>query len=168
MTVRSANGVYLRDVTEDDLPVFFDQQLDGEALRMAAFPARGRDAFMAHWRGIMRDAAVTAKTVVVDENVAGNVVSFEQSGERLVGYWLGRDFWGRGVATRALADFVEHVDVRPLYARVAEHNVASIRVLEKCGFVLIDDPALVSEADGAAEVVLQLEASSVRPTAGRP
>jgi RimJ/RimL family protein N-acetyltransferase len=66
--------------------------------------------------------------------VAGNVVSFVQSGEREVGYWIGNEYWGTGVATQALSGFLNHVDTRALYAHVARHNVASIRVLEKCGF----------------------------------
>jgi RimJ/RimL family protein N-acetyltransferase len=70
--------------------------------------------------------------------VAGNVVSFEQDGEREVGYWIGREYWGKGVATEALSQFLDHVEVRrPLYAGVAKHNVASIRVLEKCGFTIV-------------------------------
>ena len=66
--------------------------------------------------------------------MAGNIVSFVNSGEREVGYWIGREFWGRGVATRALAGFLRLEARRPLYAGVARHNAASIKVLENCGF----------------------------------
>jgi len=45
--------VALREVTKEDLPIFFEHQLDAEATRMAAFPSRDRDAFMAHWARIM-------------------------------------------------------------------------------------------------------------------
>jgi RimJ/RimL family protein N-acetyltransferase len=69
--------------------------------------------------------------------VAGNVGCWEQDGQRLVGYWVGREFWGKGLATRALAEFVEEVTARPLHAWVATSNLGSIRVLEKCGFVTI-------------------------------
>ena len=124
----------LRDVTEADLGVFFEQQLDPEATQMAAFPARDREAFGAHWEKVLADETVRAKTIVVDGAVAGNVVSFRHDGKTEVGYWLGRDFWGRGIATRALTEFLGLVDERPLYAGVAKHNVGSIRVLEKCGF----------------------------------
>jgi RimJ/RimL family protein N-acetyltransferase len=124
----------LRDVAKTDLAVFFEQQLDPEAARMAAFPARDREAFDAHWEKILADETVRAKTIVVDGAVAGNVVSFRHAGKTEVGYWLGREFWGRGLATRALVEFLRLVDERPLYAGVAKHNVGSIRVLEKCGF----------------------------------
>ena len=66
--------------------------------------------------------------------MAGNVVSFVQSGEREVGYWIGKEYWGKGVATQALSAFLDQIDTRPLYAHVARHNIGSIRVLEKCGF----------------------------------
>ncbi|TAH35528.1 MAG: N-acetyltransferase [Planctomycetota bacterium] len=150
----------LRDVTEADLPVFFEHQKDPEANRMAAFPARDRGAFTAHWARIRNDATVVVKTVLCDGQVAGSVVSFEQSGQRLVGYWIGREFWGRGVATRALAAFLRCLPVRPLHARVASHNVASLRVLEKCGFTRVGLDRALSSSGGEVveEFVLELRA----------
>jgi RimJ/RimL family protein N-acetyltransferase len=146
--------VELRDVVESDLPVFYEHQLDPEATRMAAFVARDRDSFMAHWTKILRDDTGKVRTVVVDGEVAGNVVSFELEGQRLVGYWIGKRFWGKGVATRALSAFLEHETDRPLYARVATSNVASIRVLEKCGFALSGREV---HADGVEEIILELK-----------
>ena len=150
-------GVRLRDVVEDDLPTFYDHQLNPEAIRMAAFPPREWEAFMAHWARILRDETVTTQTILVDGQVAGNVVSFEQVGERHVGYWLGREFWGRGVATEALAQFLRHERTRPLCARVARRNVASIRVLRKCGFALSggDEGSSRERGDDGDEVLLQ-------------
>jgi RimJ/RimL family protein N-acetyltransferase len=145
--------VELRDVIESDLPVFYEHQLDPEANRMAAFVARDRDAFMAHWAGILRDDSVMAKTVLFDGQVAGNVVSFEQEGQRLVGYWIGKRHWGKGVATGALSAFLKHNTSRPLYARVAATNVASIRVLEKCGFAVSGREI---HAGGVEELILEL------------
>lgn len=135
--------ISLREVTQSDLPILFEHQMDVEAARMAAFPSRDRDAFMAHWAKIMADPSVLIKIVVYRGQVAGNMVSFEIDGEREAGYWLGREFWGRGIATRALAEFLGLIQTRPLYARVAKHNIASRRVLEKCGFALMgEDPNL--------------------------
>src|SRR5262249_15735222 len=128
--------VSLREVQEGDLPVFFEQQLDPEATRMAAFPARARDEFMAHWPNTMPQNPTILKTIVFHGKVAGNIVSWEQSGERKVGYWLGKEYWGKGVASAALARFLGYVTARPLYARVAKSNAASIRVLQKCGFTI--------------------------------
>ncbi len=127
----------LRDVIASDLPIFFEQQSDPIANQMAAFPARDRAAFMAHWAKIMVDKSNILKTILYDDQVAGNIVSWEQpdeKGKREVGYWLGREFWSKGIATQALAMFLKQVTARPLYAYVIKHNLASIRVLEKCGF----------------------------------
>jgi RimJ/RimL family protein N-acetyltransferase len=128
------NTVLLRDVIESDLPIFFAQQLDPVANQMAAFPARDRDAFMSHWAKIMADESNIHKTILYGDQVAGNIVSWEHDEEREVGYWLGREFWGKGIATQALSLFLEQVTTRPLVAYVVKHNLASIRVLEKCGF----------------------------------
>lgn len=98
-------GILLRDVTEDNLSIFFEHQLDPAATEMAAFPARDKESFMA-------DDAVILKTILFDGQVAGNIVSFEQSGEREVGYWIGKEYWGKGIATKALAVFLSHVRTR--------------------------------------------------------
>ena len=127
-------AVTLRGVRDDDLPVLYEHQLDPDATAMAAFPARDREAFMAHWERIRRDDTVILRTVLAEGQVVGNVVSWESDGERYVGYWIGREHWGRGVASAALAAFLDEVTTRPLHARAAKHNVASGRVLEKCGF----------------------------------
>jgi RimJ/RimL family protein N-acetyltransferase len=130
--------VLVRDVEPDDLEVLYEQQRDPVATQIALVPARERDAFMEHWERILRDESVVVKAIVVDDGaVAGHVVSFERDGKREVGYWLGRPFWGRGIATRALNEFLRLVTDRPLHAVVAVEHDASIRVLEKCGFTLI-------------------------------
>ena len=89
---------------------------------------------MTHWRKILTDDGVIKRTILLETEVVGNVLCYEQSGRLLIGYWLGTRFWGRGIASRAVSDFVSLISARPLHAYVAEHNVASIRVLEKCGF----------------------------------
>jgi RimJ/RimL family protein N-acetyltransferase len=132
--------VLLRDVAAGDLPVFFVHQRDPAANRMSGFPSRDWDAFAAHWYKILADDSVTKRTVLVNGRVAGNVVSFEQDGEREVGYWIGEEYWGKGVATEALSQFLGHAEARrPLHAAVAKHNAASISVLEKCGFAVLGE-----------------------------
>ena len=132
----ASSGVALRHVSDRDLETFFEHQLDSDATRMADFPARNREAHMAHWSKIMRDPTVVTRTILFDGRVAGNIVSWEENGERQVGYWIGKSYWGKGVATAALSQFVEAVTTRPLYAHVATRNVGSVRVLEKCGFTV--------------------------------
>lgn len=136
LRISMTSNIQLRDVIETDLPIFFEQQLDPDATEMAAFPPRDRDAFMAHWAKIMADNSVILKTILFDVHVAGNILSFVQSGEREGGYWLGKEYWGKGIATRALAAFLDYVETRPLYAHVAKHNIGSRWVLEKCGFTI--------------------------------
>jgi RimJ/RimL family protein N-acetyltransferase len=128
--------VYLRDVEQKDLPILFEHQREPEANQMASFPARSRDEFKLHWRKILEDKSVAKKIILFQGKVAGNIVGFVQDGKHQVGYWLGKEFWGKKIATKALSQFLEYVDYRPLYACVAKHNVGSIRVLEKCGFTI--------------------------------
>jgi RimJ/RimL family protein N-acetyltransferase len=147
----------LRDVSESDLEAFYAQQRHPEATRMALFPAREREGFDAHWRRVLADETVTKKTIVDGGKVAGNVLCWETEGWRYVGYWLGREFWGKGLATAALAELIEEVTVRPLYAWVATSNVPSRRVLEKCGFVQVGSRAGRDEKLGEAVEELLLE-----------
>jgi RimJ/RimL family protein N-acetyltransferase len=151
--------IELRDVIESDLPVFFEHQLDPEASQMASFPSRSRDDFVSHWKKIMADDSVLLKTILFNGAVAGNIVCFEQLGDREVGYWLGKDFWGKGIATRALQDFLTQIETRPLYAHVAKQNIGSRRVLEKCGFVVAGEDRFFSQilGDDIEEYVLVLD-----------
>src|SRR4051812_10678812 len=97
----------LREVREEDLPIFFEQQRDPDATRMAAFPPREWDAFVAHWRvKVLGEPSACKRTILVCDDVAGYVSSWNQGEERMVGYWLGRAYWGRGVATTSLAEFL--------------------------------------------------------------
>ncbi len=138
----SKGEVKLRDITEEDLPIFFEQQLDSTANYMAAFTAKDptdKDAFFDHWTKIVADETITIKTILFNGIVTGHVSNFEQFGELEVSYWIGKEYWGHGIATKALSEFLEYIKVRPLYARAAKDNLASIRVLEKCGFKIISE-----------------------------
>jgi RimJ/RimL family protein N-acetyltransferase len=160
------NDILLRDVIESDLPIFFEHQLDPDANYMAAFTARDptdRDAFMAHWARILGDETITIKTILFNGHVAGSVASYkdEEFGKLEITYWIGRQYWGQGVATRALSTFVDQVPVRPLYGRAAKDNIASLRVLEKCGFAICGEGKGFAYARGkeVEECILRLEAS---------
>lgn len=131
----------LRPVTADDEPIFYAHQNDPEASAMAAFPIRERAAHAAHWARILANPRNCIRTILLDGALAGNIGAWDQDGARLVGYWIGRAFWGRGVASRALALFLAVETTRPLDAFVAEHNRGSIRVLEKNGFVKVSERA---------------------------
>lgn len=125
----------LRDVEQADLEVFFEQEHDPEAVERSRFAPREREQFMTHWATqILGDPTVFVQTVTVDSQVAGNLVAWWQDGKRFVGYWFGRDYWGRGVGTTALQLFLEVEKARPLYADPFEGNTGSVRLLERCGF----------------------------------
>ncbi len=154
-----SNQVTLRPVLQTDLPVFYEQQLDPAATAMAAFPSREREPFMEHWDKIMHNKTGLLRTVLFQDAVAGYMLSYLQDGQREVGYWLGGAYWGKGIATEALHQFLEEIETRPLFAHVAKHNVASRRVLEKCGFRGVgEDRALAAfPGEEIEEFVLQLE-----------
>lgn len=130
--------VTLREVTPGDLAIFFEQQTDPEAVWMAAFTQEGaldKAAFIARWTEILTRPNNIGWTILSDGAVAGNIMSYLIGEEREVGYWLGKPFWGQGIATRALELFLTQVVTsRPLGARAASDNHGSLRVLEKCGF----------------------------------
>src|SRR6185503_1313729 len=152
--------ILLRNVTKSDLPILFEQQLDPDATQMAAFPSRDRESFMAHWAKIMADQSNILKTILFDGQVAGNIVSWESSGEWEVGYWIGKEYWGKGIATKALLLFLDLVQTHPLYAHVAKHNIGSLRVLEKCGFMVIgEDKYSNPGGEEVEEFILKLTSS---------
>lgn len=135
----------LRPVSEADLSILFQQQLDPEAAAMSAYPAKDRGEFMRHWEGILKNKSVTARTIVYKEKVAGHILCWKEGKyEQRVGYWVGKQFWGRGIATSALREFAAQVKIRPLFAEVANHNFASKRVLKKNGFALHDEGVKIS------------------------
>src|SRR2546421_9061489 len=115
--------VALREVTKEDLPIFFEHQLDAEATRMAAFPSRDRDAFMAHWARIMsKETNETGilNTILADGTVAGNVVYWEAAGEPNIAYWLGKTQCGEGIATAGPPQFFDKIEARTGFLHVVK------------------------------------------------
>jgi RimJ/RimL family protein N-acetyltransferase len=150
--------VQLRDVEAGDLPLFFEHQRDPVAVAMVAFNSREREAFDQHWAKLLADEKNLAKTILVGDEVAGHIGSWTSDGKREIGYWIDRALWGRGIATEALSDFLRLEHTRPLHAGVAKHNAASIRVLQKCGFIFLCPEAEASDDADASHVLLQLDA----------
>ncbi|CAL9601291.1 GNAT family N-acetyltransferase [Streptomyces sp. Tu 3180] len=158
----AAADVALRAVHDSDLPVFYRQLNDPDALRMAAFTPEDpadRDAFDARWARIRSSPDVVVRTVLVDGDVVGHTAVYGEPGEREVTYWIDRAYWGRGVATAALRGLLAEVTERPLYARAAADNAGSLRVLERCGFEVSARVTGYAPARGAeiGELVLTLD-----------
>jgi RimJ/RimL family protein N-acetyltransferase len=157
------DNFYLHDVVDADLPHFFEHQTDPKANYMAAFTARDptdRTAFHSHWERIRANTTGQIKTIVVGNQVVGYVLSYEEEGRLEVSYWIGKEYWGQGFATRALAIFLtEHIRTRPLYARAAKDNIGSLRVLEKCGFTILGEDSGFANARGTEieEWILELQ-----------
>ena len=152
----------LREIRDEDLPVLFEQWADPVAVHMAAFTAPDhmeRDAFERRWSRLRADETLLNRVIVVDDDVAGTIGSWGDPGEREVTYWIGRSYWGKGIATDALDAFLAVDRSRPLRARVASDNVGSRRVLEKCGFRVIATDRGFAEARSAEieELVLCLD-----------
>ncbi|WP_285568255.1 GNAT family N-acetyltransferase [Streptomyces sp. RTGN2] len=130
-----SDQVSLRDVEPDDLEEFFAQEHDPEAVQRSKFPPREREAFMTHWATkVLGDPTNFVQAITVDGELAGNAVAWWDEGRRFIGYWLGRQYWGRGIGTQALALFLEREQARPLNADPYVGNTGSVRLLEKLGF----------------------------------
>jgi RimJ/RimL family protein N-acetyltransferase len=152
----------LREVRDEDLPVLFEHWTDPVAMRMAAFTTPEQtdwEAFERRWSRLRADESLITRAIVVDGEVTGTIGSWGDAGERELTYWIGRSYWGKGIATGAVSAFLEVEPSRPLYARVAHDNVASRRVLEKCGFLVVATDRGFAQARAAEidEQVLRLE-----------
>lgn len=133
-------NLQLKKTTESDLETLFLYQTDELSNHMAAFTSKNpndKTAYMAQWTKIVKNPAINIQTIFVDEQLVGSVVHFDMFGETNVSYWIGRAFWGKGIATKALSLFLEMATKRPLHGRVVFDNIGSQRVLEKCGFIKI-------------------------------
>lgn len=149
--------VTLREVADADVPLFYEHQADPDGVRMVGGPSRGREAFMAHWKKTSADPTAMRRTILHGGKPAGYVGRFERNGVPEVCYWLGKEHWGQGVATKALALLLESEKKRPLWARVAKRNPASLRVLQKCGFVITaEDKYAGPDGEDIPEFVLKL------------
>ncbi len=128
--------VRLRRVEAGDLPRMYELEADPDLNRMAVTIPRTKEAFDAHWAKVLDDPRVTARVILVGEEVVGFISRFPRDGRDHVGYWIDRAHWGRGIASRALPLLLREVAQRPLVATAATSNGASLRVLQKCGFVV--------------------------------
>lgn len=101
------------------------------------------------WRSFIEFAITKDKTIlyraieIKGEAVGGIGVSVQKDYMRKnaeLGYWLGEDFWGLGIITRAIIEIVQlsfnKFDINRIFATPFETNYASHRVLEKTGFKL--------------------------------
>lgn len=154
--------VALRPVEDSDLDALFDQMRDPESVRMAAFTARNpddRSAFDAHMARVRSSPDITLRAVTRDGLLVGSIGSFVVEGDTEITYWIDRAAWGRGVASQALALFLDLIPVRPLHARAASDNTGSLRVLQRSGFEVTGTETSFAPARNAEieEMILRLD-----------
>ena len=132
--------VKLRKTEKSDLELLFQFQLDKEANYLAAFTSKDptdKKAYFEKFTKILNDPTINNQTILVDETIVGSIAKFEMKGDTEITYWIDRNFWGKGIATTALENFLSIENTRPIFGRVAFDNLGSQKVLEKCGFVKI-------------------------------
>ena len=92
---------------------------------------------------LAKQPSPTVWAIEVHGEAAGGIgIELHSDVERVsaeIGYWLGEDLWGRGIATEALravtAEAFTRYDITRLYAVPFADHPASVRVLEKAGYV---------------------------------
>lgn len=149
-------NISLHPITEADLDILFEFENDPIANKMADFPARKRKAFNAHWQQkILTNEKATAQGIWLDDVLVGNVLSWINTDPaaksdpqmRLVGYWIGREYWGQGIATKALEMFLKQFISTPVFAYIDKQNQASLALAYSNGFfdVTAQYPKLISK-----------------------
>lgn len=128
--------VWLRPVQADDLPRMYELHADPESNRMAVTVPRSAEDFASHWAKVLDNPEIFPKAIFVQETLVGTISCVSRDNQDHVGYWIDRAYWGRGIASRALHLLLQEVTRRPLFATAAVSNKASLRVLQKCGFVV--------------------------------
>lgn len=133
-------NIRLRPTEVRDLDILFQFQLDQEARYLAAFTSEettNREAYLTKYTKLLNDPTVNNQTIVAGDDIVGSIAKFVIEGDTEITYWVDRNFWGQGIATVALTDFLALETIRPIFGRVAYDNISSQKVLENCGFVKV-------------------------------
>jgi ribosomal-protein-alanine N-acetyltransferase len=134
------DSIKLEKTKESDLESFFQFQLDSEANHLAAFmpkDSKDKTAYIERYTKYLSDPTINMRTIKVGDVIVGSISKYEIENEAEITYWIDKQFWGQGIATAALKNFLVIEKIRPLNGRVAFDNFGSQKVLEKCGFVKI-------------------------------
>lgn len=134
------NNITLTKTEKEDLELFFQFQLDKEANYLAAFTSKDsndKTAYIEKYSKFLSDPEKNLRTIRVNNEIAGSISKFILEKEAEITYWIDRKFWGQGIATAALQNFLKIEKIRPIFGRVAFDNYGSQKVLEKSGFIKI-------------------------------
>jgi [ribosomal protein S5]-alanine N-acetyltransferase len=130
--------IKLRPTQIADLETLFEFQLDKEGGYLAAFMPKDptdKSAYINKHTKLLDDPTVNNQTIILDNVIVGSIAKFEMEGDSEITYWIDRKYWGQGIASNALKEFLLLETKRPLFARVAFDNYRSQKVVTKCGFI---------------------------------
>ena len=133
-------NITLTKTVKEDLYVLFEFQLNEEAIYLAAFTPKDpsdKNAYIEKFTKHIADPCINMRTINFNDQIVGSIAKFVLEEEAEITYWIDRKFWGKGIATSALNEFLKMEQIRPIHGRVAFDNFGSQKVLEKCGFVKI-------------------------------
>lgn len=152
----------IRKSIESDLEIFFLNQTDEEANYMAAFTPKNphdKEAYLNKWKRLMSDDTINMQTILTGDKVVGCVVKFVMYGDAEITYAISKEYWGRGITTKAVKTFLEKEPSRPIFGRVAFDNMGSQKILEKAGFKRIGKEMGFANARGVEieEFIYKLE-----------
>lgn len=137
---RNIPELNIRPTKTSDLETLFQFQLDKDAGYMAAFMPKDpadKEAYLKKYAALLIDPSVKNKTILIGSQIVGSIGMFMLNGEMEITYWIDKEFWGKGIATSVLRQFLSLESVRPVFARVVFDNFGSQSVLEKCGFIRV-------------------------------
>lgn len=164
-----ASRVMLRPVAPADLEFLYQMQTDPRACALSMVRPRTREAFFEVWEGkdgvggVFRTPRIVPRAIVLRpeggagggaEGGAGELVGcinlFLRDDQEWIGYAVARPVWGRGIASRALGLLLAELPPtrRPLHARAAVSNSASVRTLLRNGFEMTGTCFSPESADG--------------------
>lgn len=138
--MNTESEIILRPTIVQDLETLFTFQVDKEAIHQAAFTPKDptdKSAYIAKYSKLLEDPTVNNQTILLENKIIGSLAKFVMSGDNEITYWIDKNYWGKGIATKALKKFLRIEKSRPIFGRVAFDNIGSQKVLEKCGFIKI-------------------------------
>ena len=142
----------LKATTPTHLHTLFEFQRETEANYLAAFTSNDpndKNAYLKKWSNLLLNNSINCKTIIVNNAIVGSITKFEMDQKAEITYWIGKQYWGQGIASKALKQFLEMESTRPLYGRVAFDNYGSQKVLVKCDFEKIGTETGYANARGA-------------------
>lgn len=110
----TGHQISLRPTTVKDLEIFFQFQLDKEAIQLAAFAPKNptdKIAYITKYTKHLEDPTIRSGTIMVGKQIVGSIAKFVVEDDAEITYWIDRKFWGRGIASAALKEFLGQMEI---------------------------------------------------------